>query len=601
MTGLHPALILIAAAPLAAGLPGPWRKAVLLGAPVLAVASVTALEPGTAWRLGFLGYELLPLQVDALSRVFALIFALTAFLGNLYALHVRRGGEHAAAMLYAGAALGVVYAGDWLTLFVFWELLAASSVFLIWYRSTPGALASGLRYLVIHFIGGSLLLAGVILLAGGGDVRVASLTGTTGPVFWLILIGVAVNAAIPPLHAWLTDSYPEATLTGSVFLSAFTTKVAVYVLLRVFPGTGLLVWLGVAMALYGVVYAVLENDIRRLLSYHIVSQVGFMVAGAGIGTELALNGSTAHAFCHILYKALLFMAAGTVIHATGRHKLTDLGGLARAMPAALVLYLIGALSISGAPLFNGFVSKSIVVSASSKAGLPAAELLLIMASIGTFLSVNLKLPYFAFFGEARGLDPARAPVNKYLAMGGAALLCVAIGLFPGLLYAWLPFAMNFEPYTVEHVLQVVQLMLATGLVFALVLPKLGGQPTITLDVDWLYRRPLAILLGRLVESLRRLELGAEAGAGKALRAALPYFRNPFLAPTRLTRVTLGPPRGAGASAAFDEERGGGDPAGEGAVPAYDENRYRLRAGLSILFILAFLALAAALALGLLRW
>jgi len=412
---------------------------------------------------------------------------------------------------------------------------------------------------------------------------VVSLTGTNGAAFWLILLGVAINAAIPPLHAWLTDSYPEATLTGSVFLSGFTTKVAVYVLVRVFPGTTILLWLGVAMTLYGVIYAILENDIRRLLSYHIISQVGFMVAGVGLGSALALNGAVAHAFSHILYKALLFMGAGAVIQATGREKLTDLGGLARLMPAAVTLYLIGGFSISGVPLLNGFISKSIVVSAASVDGFPIAELLLVLASAGTFLSTTLKLPYFAFLGKDRGLQPTRLPVNMYLGMGGLALLCLFYGLFPGFLYARLPYAMDFVPYTVEHVIQVVQLLIATAVAFFLLLPKLGGQPTISLDFDWFYRRPLATLLRYVVRVVKGAETRLEERAASRFETVRPYIDNPFLAPARLSRAAPFGGRGGRAG----EEREVVEP------HPYDENRYRLPAGLTILLTIVLLGVALA--------
>ncbi len=305
---------------------------------------------------------------------------------------------------------------------------------------------------------------------------------------YLILAGFLLNAAVPPLNAWLTDAYPEATVTGAVFMSAFTTKTAVYVLARAFPGIELLVWLGTVMALYGVIYAVLENDCRRLLAYHIVSQVGYMVAGIGIGTELAVNGATSHAFAHILYKGLLFMGAGAVIYVTGRRKLTELGGLYKAMPLTVALYMIGAFAISAFPFFSGFVSKSMVVAAAGQDHRALVMLALTMASSGTFLHTGLKLPYYMFFGTDRGLQAREPPGNMLAAMGMAAALCIAIGVFPGPLYALLPYPVVFEPYTGVHVTESLGILMFTALGFVIFLRALDPENTISLDTDWFYRK-----------------------------------------------------------------------------------------------------------------
>lgn len=571
---LHPSLILLLAALATLVLPPRWRPVALLGGPLLALIIVEKLPAGSTWYYSFLGYQLTVLRADALSLVFALVFSLMTLLGSVYALHVRNRGEHVAALLYAAGSLGVAFAGDWVTLFVFWELMAASSVFLIWYRGRPASLAAGFRYLIFHLVGGNLLLFGILLLNSQGDLAVAPLGAEHGLAFWLILLAVAINAAIPPLHAWLTDAYPEATLTGSVFLSAFTTKVAVYVLVRVFAGVEFLIWAGVAMALYGVVYAVLENDIRRLLAYHIVSQVGYMVAAAGIGTALAIDGAAAHAFSHILYKSLLFMGAGAVIYATGREKLTELGGIARAMPLTVALYMVGAFSISGVPLFNGFTSKSLVVSAAGASGLGAAELLLTLASIGTFLHTGLKWPYFTFFGAERGLKVEKLPVNMHLAMAGGAFLCILFGVYPSLLYSRLPYPVLYEPFTVDHVVSTLQLLIATAIGFWLFLPKLGGEPTISLDTDWFYRRPLAAAFLGLVMGIKTLRDTIEAGLLGFGRKIAKYFANPFLGPVRLWQFI--------------------NPAGRplGETTAYDEDRYRLPVGLAVLAGIGFMVLLA---------
>ena len=481
---------------------------------IVAIGALLALLRGVEGTLetNVAGFRLIWFHADRLSLLFSLVFAIVALLGFLYGSHRMRAGETAAALLYAGSAIATVLAGDWITFFVFWEAMAFSSVALIWQAGTDRARRAGMRYLLVHATGGALLFVGIALhLAGGGDAPLGALVSGSPP-FWLILGAVAINAAIPPLHAWLTDAYPEASTSASVFLSAFTTKTAVYALLRLFPGTEILVPLGVAMALYGVVFAIIENDIRRLLGYHIVSQVGYMVAAVGIGTQLALNGAASHAFSHILYKALLFMGAGAAIEATGLRRLSDLGGISRGMRFAVVMYGVGALSISGAPLFSGFISKSMIVSAAGEEHLLWTELLLTVAAVGTFLSVGLKLPWFAFFGERRGVAVRPLPTNLLAAMGIAGGLCLLYGVFPGLLYSRLPFAASYVPYTLDHVISTVQLLAATGFVFFLARRTLAPSPTIALDTDWFYRR----LLGRGVMAATRI-LGSIGPVVRTLR------------------------------------------------------------------------------------
>ena len=536
-SGLHPGFLLLILAGVTAYATGRLRQFVMLVGTAFACYSVWRLSPDATWTLTVSEFTLQLLRVDRLSLVFGLIFSFTAGVGCLYALHVRHGGEHAAALVYAGAALGVVFAGDLITLFVFWELMAVASLFVIWYGGGARARTAGLRYLLVHIFGGSLLFCGILFLrAEGADLAVRALTDTpyrNSAAFWLILIGVAVNAAIPPLHAWLTDAYPKASISGSVFLSAFTTKTAVYVLIRLFPGAPILLWAGVIMTLYGVVYAVLSDDFRTLLAYHIVSQVGYMVAGVGMGTALALNGAVAHAFCHILYKALLFMGAGALIHATGKRTLDDLGGLARAMPITLILYMVGALSISGSPLFNGFISKSMIISAAAKGHLPLAELLLIMASIGTFLSIGLKLPYFAFFGPDRGLSPKPVHINMLLAMATGAICCIALGLYPQWLYDRLPYDAAYHPYTIDHIVDALQLLLGTTVVFYWLLPRLHGEPAINLDTDWLYRKPLLVAFNHVIASARQTGNRLDLARRRLLTTIEPYLQNPFLPSLRL--------------------------------------------------------------------
>lgn len=467
------------------------RKLLLILTPLAAIIITLGMSPGEFGTLEFLHYTLITAQVDKLSLVFVIVFCFMALIGSVYALHVNSSREHGAAYIYVGSALTVVLAGDYLTLFAGWELMAFASAYLVFARNTSQASAAGQRYLLVHISGGVCLLGGILLhyqQSGSLDINFLPMAGSLG--FYLILTGFILNAAVPPLNAWLTDAYPEATITGAVFMCAFTTKTAIYVLIRVFPGTELLVWLGAIMAIYGVIYAVLENDCRRLLAYHIVSQVGYMVAAVGIGSQLALNGASAHAFAHILYKGLLFMGAGAVIYVTGRRKLTELGGLYKTMPITLGLYMVGALSISAFPLFSGFVSKSMVVAAAEQDHRELITLMLILASSGTFLHTGLKLPYYMFFGKPAPGAPVgkEPPANMLIAMAIAALACVAIGLFPGILYQLLPYPVQFEPYTASHITTSLSMLIFTALGFVIFLKHLDPEDTLSLDSDWFYRK-----------------------------------------------------------------------------------------------------------------
>jgi len=497
----HPGLILIAAGLTAALFPKSIRGFVPVVGAAAALVSMVSIDYGTEIGLSFInGITLAVISADSLNWVFGLIFSMMAFIGAVYSVHNKSALEAAASMIYAGGALGVTLCGDWMTLIFFWELMAASSLFLIWAGRTEKSVKAGIRYLLVHMFGGNCLLIGIIFKVSAGDILIQNISQVHDAAFWLILTGVAVNAAIPPLHGWLTDAYPEGTITGSVFLSSFTTKVAVYCLIRIFAGTEFLVWVGVVMAVYGAVFAIIENDMRRLLSYHIVSQVGFMVAGAGIGTALALNGAAAHAFSHILYKSLLFMCAGTIMYATGIRSINKLGGLAKKMPFVLVCFTVAAFSIAGVPLFNGFISKSITITAACEAGYPLAEILLQLASVGTFLSIVMKMMYFVFFGKDKNIEVKPIPKNMYIAMGIGSVLCILYGVFPGLLYRFLPYDFEYHPFTWDHIVQYVQLLAVSAVPFIMYIEHMEPHSRLSLDTDWFYRKPFAWIV-RTVSSL----------------------------------------------------------------------------------------------------
>ncbi|MBI9073999.1 MAG: Na(+)/H(+) antiporter subunit D [Desulfatibacillum sp.] len=488
---IPPGILLICGAFLTPFLRGGARKAWLLILPLTALAVVIAAPEGTRWTVDFLGQKLILFHMDRLSRVFGIIFTLITAIGFLFALRVEDTLQHTAALVYAGSALGVTFAGDFFSLYVYWEFMAISSTFLVLARRTPEARAAAFRYILVHLAGGLVLLAGIVLLFSQTGSLAVRHIGLNGSASWLLFLGIAVNAAIPPLHPWLKDAYPQATATGAVFLSAFTTKSAVYLMARTFSGTELLIWLGAIMTFVPIFYAVLENDIRSVLSYSLINQVGFMMCGVGIGTQLAINGTVAHAFCHILYKALLFMAAGSVLHVTGRIRCTDLGGLYKTMPITCLFCIVGAASISAFPFFSGFISKSMIVSAAGYGHLAVVWLMLQFASAGVFHHAGIKVPYFMFFSHDRGIDAKEPPLNMLLAMGIAAFVCVAVGVYPKPLYAILPYPVDYVPYTATHVVSQLQLLLFGALAFALLMLS-GVYPpeirAINLDVDWFYRK-----------------------------------------------------------------------------------------------------------------
>jgi multicomponent Na+:H+ antiporter subunit D len=529
---LHPAWLLILGALLLPLTPARFKRGFLMIVPVLTLLRIGLMPKGTFGEVRFLDWVLVFGRVDALAHVFAVIMGLMAVIATLYSLHVRDDAQHIAAWIYAGGSLGAIYAGDLLTLFVFWEVMALSSVFLIWFRRSPQSPAAGFRYLLVHMAGGVALLTGIVLhlQATGSLAFVAFEVKQMTPATWLILTGFLLNAAVPPLHAWLPDAYGEATFNGSVFLCSFTTKTAVYTLCRGFPGLEILVPLGVVMALYGVVYAVLENDSRRLLAYHIVSQVGYMVTGVGIGTDLAINGACAHAFANVLYKGLLFMGCGAVLYMTGQSKFTELGGLWKKMPWTFALTLIGGLAISAFPLTSGFVSKPMIVAAAYADHRLGVGLLLMLASVGTFLHTGLKVPYFIWFGkrncsESTWRRAAEPPGNMLAAMTIAAVLCLVIGCYTPSLYALLPRAdVYYQPYTAYHISETLQLLLFTALGFFLLRKQLQPEPTISLDLDWFHRmlgRGVAWLAHRPVQraDTRWGELYRRAGLTPLVRSA----------------------------------------------------------------------------------
>jgi len=510
LPGFHPFLPFAVAALLALVTRGSLRSAVLLAAPAIGLWHLVGVEPGMVSTWQIMNLELTPYRVDELGLMFGYLFHIGAFMAVLFALHVRDTLQQVSGILYAGSAVGAVFAGDLVTLFVFWEILGLSSAFLVWAGRDERSVAAGIRYLIYQVASGVLLMAGLIWHGALTGSFAFGEIGAGTPAGILILAAFGIKAGFPLVHNWITDAYPASTPTGTVFLCAFTTKVAVYALARGFPGVEALIYIGAFMACYPIFFAVIENDLRRVLGYSMINQLGFMVCGIGIGSSLALNGAVAHAFNDVFFKGLLFMSMGAVLYVTGRSKASDLGGLYRKMPITATLCIIGAVTISAFPLMSAFVSKSMVMTALLEEGRVLVWLAMLFASAGVLEHAGIKIPYFAFFAHDAKLEAREPPVNMLLAMALAAVFCVGIGAFPGLLYGILPWEAEYHAYDLTHVLTQLQLLaFATlGVVF---LHRTGRYPAeipgVNLDVEWLWRKALPWSAG-----IVRSALGALAGA-----------------------------------------------------------------------------------------
>ena len=510
MLSLPPFFIFVAGAALICLLPQRWQGWSSFIITIVALLNFLSISQGVYWEVAILDYKLTLGRVDTLGYLFCLLFHIAAVIAALFAVHVRDPIQNISALLYAGGAVGATLAGDLISLFIFWEIMAVASSFLIWARRSPQSNAAGLRYLIVQVLSGVLLLSGTIVFyweTGSTSFNSIGLNSFGGK---LIFLAFGIKCAFPLLHGWLVDSYPQSTPTGTVFMSAFTTKLAVYSLARGFEGADVLIYIGTCMAMFPIFYAVIENDLRRVLSYSMINQIGFMVVGIGLGTELALNGAVSHAFNDVIFKGLLFMSMGAVLHMTGKINGTDLGGLYKSMPITTTLCIIGAASISAFPLFSGFVSKSMVMTAAAQEGHTIVFLLLLFASAGVFHHAGIKIPFFAFFAHDSGIRTREPPLNMIMAMGIAAGICIFNGVYPWALYSILPWEADYQPYTWSHVISQTQLLFFSALAFALLMVS-GLYPpelkSVNLDVDWIYRKigmNFLRVLQRLLESLWKI-------------------------------------------------------------------------------------------------
>ncbi len=513
----NPGFIIILAGFLCALIPVSEVRKFLVGAAPIAAGFIifTAFQnPDAAYTSVIAGgQEFILNRIDRLSMLWGYVFCLAGVLNAIYGLHEKCKITDSSALIYMGAAVAGVFAGDFLTLFIFWEMAAISSVMLVW-KGGENAFPSGVRYLAIHVLSGVLLLAGAIIYArsNGMDFSMGK-AGEYGflsldkPGGLLLFLAMGIKCGFPFLHNWIQDSYPKASITGTVILSAFTTKLALYALARGFAGEDSLIYIGAVMTCFPVFFAVIENDLRRVLSYSLNNQLGFMVCGIGLADmsgkygELAMNGVAAHLAADVIFKGLLFMSMGAVLLRTGTTKASDLGGLFRSMPYTTIFCLIGAGSIAAFPFLSAFVTKTMILTAALDTALHTSGYslwvvygMLLFASAGVMEHSGIKVPYFTFFAHDSGKRVEEAPWNMLVAMGLASLLCIFFAFPWGgyqFLYSLLPFETDYNAYTGNHVVTQMQLLFAAMLAFAL-LKKLGIYPderrAEILDFDWTYRR-----------------------------------------------------------------------------------------------------------------
>lgn len=492
LNNLHPGLIMICFGCLILLLPEKCRRVLSVAAPVTAFAAFWQLNENSSLTYHVSDQITLHL-IDAgrLAVVFLMVFCIIAIIAAVYSLDLQTKIEAAMCCFYVGSNMGIVLSGDLITLVVFWEISAFTSAYLIYARHCRKSSRAAFRYLLVHAFGGNMLLAGVIIHIFRYGTAITNISAVHDASFWLILIGVGVNAAVPPLNGWIADAYPEATIPGTVYLGSYTTKAAIYVMIRFFSGTEILIWVGAFMAIYAACMALMENDLRRLLSYHIVSQLGMMVASLAIGSRVGIDGASAHAVTNIFFKGVLLMGVGAIIHCTGKRKITELGGLYWKMPVVAICFLLSSMSIAGFPFLSGFASKALIMQGLHEAGLTIPALLITVAGVGTLLSITLKINYFVFFtGAEKDIPTKKVPYSIQIAMIAGTAMSFVIGAKPEVLYNRLAYQTMVDPFTLPHILEYVAIIIGGTIPFALYIYRIAPHDEISIDFDWFYRRPL---------------------------------------------------------------------------------------------------------------
>lgn len=531
---IHPGLVMFFFGILIFIFPERWRKYLMIVGSACSLIAFEMLGDHSALPVKITDTITLKLiDPDGVSMTFCMVFCTIAVINAVYSMDLHTKWEAGVTCFYVGSNMGIVLSGDLISFIAFWEMSAFASTYIIYARHRRKSSRAAFRYLLVHAFGGNMLLAGVILQIFHSGTEVVNIADVQGGAFWLMLIGVAVNAAVPPFTGWIADAYPEATIPGTVYLGSYTTKAAIYAMITFFSGTYMLIYVGAFMAIFAACMALLENDIRRLLSYHIVSQLGMMVASLGVGSEIGIDGASAHAITNIFFKGVLLMCAGAIIQATGTAKITELGGLRKKMPITSTCFLISSLAIAGFPFLSGFASKALIMESLHGYGDGLPALLVTIAGVGTLLSITLKINYFVFFGKPTGEEVKirNTTFSMVVAIMMGTVMSIVIGLDPDLLYQRLTYHSSVDPFTLPHIMEYVAIILGGSVPFFITLRIMKPHDEISIDFDWFYRRPLVKLVHRISVGI----YGIFAWFDKNLLQSVQYFGTRLGDPYQWTR------------------------------------------------------------------
>lgn len=508
---LLPVAVFLLGALVAAVTSARTAAAAALLAPVAAgLCSMAVLTPGASASWAVMDYALQPVRVDQFSLVMVCLFHVAAFIAAVYTLQVRDRLQHAALMLYIAGGIGAVLAGDLISLFIFFEIIGLSGTLLVLAARTPESTSAAVRYLVFQIAAGVTLLAGILVLGTAtGDWRFGHI-GLDAPGGWLLLLAFGIKSGFPLLHNWIPDAYPKASTAGLAVLAVVTTKVGVYGLARGFAGEGMLVVVGTAMALWPLFFTLVENDLRRVVAYSMMVQIGLMVTAVGVGSALALDGVALHIVMDVLFKMVLFMALGAVVLRVGTTRGDRLGGLWRGMPLTTICVAVAVAANVALPLTGGFISKKVLLTGIEHSGVPSALwLLLVSTSAMGMLYAGLRILWQGFLGPVRHAhgEIREAPWPMVAAMLIPVGLLLLTGVFPVVTDALRPHATGYSPLypakAADHVQMLVFALLAYALLARAGFGLPAPRPAAWLDSDWIYRRGLPAAAGSVLVVLAR--------------------------------------------------------------------------------------------------
>lgn len=530
LDNLHPGMIMMLFGMLIWVLPEFMRRFLSVLAPICAGIAFFLLNEDSRFTYHItnnLKVELI--KVDRMTLAFMLVFVIISLIAAIYSLETQDRKESGMSAFYAGSIMGVVLAGDSIAFIVFWEISAFASTYLIFANKKRRSSKSAFRYIMMHGFGGNMLLVGIMMHIAKYGTEFVNISSARDISFWLVLIGVAVNAAIPPFNGWLSDSYPESTISGTLYMGSFTTKAAIYALIRFFAGTEFLIWVGAIMAVYAACMAIMENDIRRLLSYHIVSQLGMMVAALAVGSDIGIDGASAHAVTNIMFKGVLIMCAGAIIYATGKSKITELGGLWKKMPITSICFLIASLAIAGLPFSSGFASKALVTESLTEGGYTIPYLLVTAAGVGTLLSITLKINYFVFFGKTdKDIDVDEIPNSMSIAIALGTIVTLFLGIYPDALYNYTTHATVVNPFTIHHIVEYIAIFIGGTIPFVLYIKKMAPHDEISLDFDYFYRKPLKNFIEGISKAIYKVMQFFDKHILRGMQFMGSHLSNPYL-------------------------------------------------------------------------